>query len=225
MNMITDPGYCKTERDLKGVSKKIKFLLRQQKQLKEQVEDLKNLNQINKQALIISLSPPEDCTQNQRLSAEKQRQMMTLILKENKKLAAELEIRIKERNMAQNKAYMSQRIISQNMEFEQELSKEYQEKIEKLMEHIRTKDFVLHEMEALKMIPASAPLDSKTYIVYREIHTPYNLMNKLNNEIEELKNMLHASRMEVGCIKSDLEEEKSRNEVTPNVLIFIVFGY
>lgn len=51
-------------------------------------------------------------------------------------LAESLEARTIERNEAQNKAFLCERIIEQNTEFETEVVEEYEEKLEKLKTNI-----------------------------------------------------------------------------------------
>jgi len=174
MNVLTEPGYCRSERDKQSISKKMKFLMRENSQLKEQIDDLKKLLKLNKEALIIAMGPKASTPIN-----SKQKQETTLVsklLEENKHLARQLEICIKERNDAQNKIYISDRIIQQNIQFEDELASEYESQIENLKANNKTKDFVLHEMEALRMIPSGGRLDRPTYIVYREVNLLDNVI-------------------------------------------------
>ena len=75
------------------------------------------------------------------------------LMEENEKLARFLEKTINERNMAQNRALINEQIVEQNTQFEEEIVKEYEDKIENLQCQLKTKENIIHELEILKSIP------------------------------------------------------------------------
>jgi hypothetical protein len=211
-------------------SKRMRYLIKENTQLKEQVKDLKNLVQLNRDALQVMtqissnkpskeqrysdiskigqetystmISKGEETTYDSPLKGT----LITTLIQENKKLADKLDQVIEERNTAQNKAYLNERIIQQNIEFEEEMTMEYKEKIENLKMNIRTKEYILHELECLRMIPATEEeCDSKTYMIFKEVTAPYKLVTSLTNEKKSLENELIEERVANSKIRKDFK--------------------
>lgn len=208
-------------------SKRMRYLVKDNTQLKEQVKDLKNLVELNRQALQVMTQMSATKSKDQRYSDMSKvgqetystvisrgddfpgenplkGQLVNLLIQENKKLAEKLDQMIEERNTAQNRAYLNERIIQQNIEFEEEMTHEYKEKIEYLKMNIRTKEYILHELECLRMIPASTDeVDSKTYMVFREISAPFKTVGSLTNEKKMLENELIDERVANSKVRKD----------------------
>lgn len=162
--------------------------MRENKQLKEQCGDLENLLSLNKQALVVATMPQQTKavrgSQTMRFGKKnnpflggkedtqinRKNELISRLLSENKLLAESLEARTNERNEAQNKVFLCERIIEQNNEFETEIVEDYEDKLEKMKMNIRTKEYVLHEMEILRSLPQErANLDPQTYVIYKEV--------------------------------------------------------
>lgn len=208
-------------------SKRMRYLVKENMQLKEQNKDLKNLVELNRQALQVMTQMSNSKSKDQRYSDMSKvgqetystvisrgddfpgdnplkGQLVNLLVQENKKLADKLEQMIEARNTAQNRAYLNERIIQQNIEFEEEMTMEYKEKIEHLKMNIRTKEYILHELECLRMIPAPTDsLDSKTYLIFKEVAAPFKTINLLTNEKKQLENELIEERVANSKIRKD----------------------
>lgn len=225
--ILTEPADRRKRVD-ESNSKRMRYLVKENTQLKEQIKDLKNLVQLNREALqVMTQISNTKSTKEQRYSdiskigqetystmISKGEEtsydnplkgtLVTMLIQENKKLADKLDQVIEERNMAQNRAYLNERIIQQNIEFEEELTMEYKEKIENLKMNIRTKEYILHELECLRMVPASQEeLDSKTYMIFKEVIAPYKLVTSLTNEKKTLENELVEERVANSKIRKD----------------------
>jgi hypothetical protein len=225
--ILTEPADRRKRVD-ESNSKRMKYLAKENTQLKEQNKDLKNLIQLNREALQVMtqisnnkgtkeqryseisklgqetystmISKGDDTTYDNPLKGT----LVSLLIQENKKLAEKLDEVIEERNIAQNRAYLHERIIQQNIEYEEEMTMEYKEKIENLKMNIRTKEYILHELECLRMVPASEEeVDSKTYMIFKEITAPYKLVTSLTNEKKSLENELVDERVANSKIRKD----------------------
>jgi hypothetical protein len=228
--ILTEPSDKRRRVDESNV-KRMKYLLKENSQLKEQVKDLKNLIDLNRDALqcMTQLTTPKgkdsrysemvkishQDTYSTAISRDRGNEEMVVdgslrgslvntLIQENKKLAAKLDAVIEERNMAQNRCYLNERIIQQNIEFEEEIVMEYKDKIENLKMNIRTKEYILHEFECLRMIPAEdSEIDSKTYMIFKEIVAPYKLVNTVTNEKKALENELIEERIANSKVRKD----------------------
>jgi hypothetical protein len=130
--------------------------------------------------------------------------LVNILIQENKKLAEKLDLVIEERNMAQNRAYLNERIIQQNIEFEEEIVKEYKEKIDSLKMNIRTKEYILHEFECLRLVPADQQQeDPKNFFIFKEVTAPYKLVNSITNEKKAIENELVEERVANSKIRKD----------------------
>lgn len=227
-NVILTEPVDRRKRVDESNNKRMRYLAKENTQLKEQIKDLKNLVQLNREALQVvtqisnnkvpkeqrysdiskigqetystMISKGEETSYDNPLKGT----LVSLLIQENKKLAEKLDQVIEERNTAQNKAYLNERIIQQNIEFEEEMTMEYKEKIENLKMNIRTKEYILHEFECLRMIPASKDeLDTKTYFIFKEVTAPYKLVTSLTNEKKSLENELVEERVANSKIRKD----------------------
>ena len=231
--ILTEPNEKKKRIDESNY-KRVKYLIKENTQLKEQVKDLSSLLELNRDALqcmatipnmkgkeqrysdgartaqetystVISRDRHEEATAAD-LSGKSNIGLVNLLVQENKKLADQLHRVIEERNTAQNRSYLSERIIQQNMEFEDEIVKEYREKIEGLKMNIRTKEYILHEFECLRLVPSDQnSLDSKTYFIFKEVVAPYKLVNSISNEKKLIENELVEERIANSKIRKDFK--------------------
>jgi hypothetical protein len=224
--ILTEPADRRKRFD-ESHNKRLKYLMKENTQLKDQVKDLQNLLQLNREALQVMSQINSGKGKEHRFSEiSKSGQetystmisrgddipvenplrgsLVSLLMQENKKLAERLDQVIEERNTAQNRAYLNERIIQQNLEFEEEMALEYKEKIENLKVNIRTKEYILHEMECLRMVPASnSEIDSRTYILYKEVAAPFKAVNTLLHDKKMLENELVEERVANSKIRKD----------------------
>ena len=229
--ILTEPSE-KRKRLEEANGKRMKYLIKENTQLKEQVKDLGSLLELNRDALQCmtqnSNAPPKGKEQRYStagrnaqethstvLSRETRHEeqladpfgknsLVNILIQENKKLAEKLDRVIEERNMAQNRAYLNERIIQQNIEFEDEIVKEYKEKIDSLKMNIRTKEYILHEFECLRLVPADQKQeDPKSFFIFKEVTAPYKLVNSITNEKKVVENELVEERVANSKIRKD----------------------
>lgn len=228
--ILTEPTE-KRKRLEEASGKRMRYLIKENAQLKEQVKDLNTLLALNRDALqcMTQSSGVPTKGKEQRystagtnaqethwtvLSRETRNDeqlsepfgkssLVNILIQENKKLAEKLDLVIEERNTAQNRAYLNERIIQQNIEFEEEIVKEYKEKIDSLKMNIRTKEYILHEFECLRLVPAEQQPEDKSFFIFKEVTAPYKLVNSITNEKKTVENELVEERVANSKIRKD----------------------
>lgn len=255
--ILTEPN-DKRKRHDESNAKRMKYLIKENSQLKEQVKDLKTLIDLNRDALQCmtignrdknSEATSKDGTFRDYPKGFHQETFSTLIsrdqkgahdewtgqdgsnpskhlpisaqtlvnslIQENRKLAQMFELVIEERNTAQNKAYLNERIIQQNIEFEDEIVSEFKDKIEDLKMNIKTKEFILHEFECQRLIPAADEdkNDPKTFYIFKEVVTPMKVVRAANDEKKMVEEELIEERMANSKIRKDYKAVYDKAEV------------
>jgi hypothetical protein len=218
--ILTEPNQDKRRSDETN-NKRLKYLIKENTQLKEQIKDLKSMLEINRETLSCMTQSSTVKKSSNGLSFLKKghqdtfstnisrgnggedyqgedkgrMELVNALINENRLLALSLDRAIEERNTAQNKLYLNERIVQQNLEFEEEMVKDYNEKIENLKTSIKTKECILHEFECLRMIPADSELEPNVYLIYKEVTAPNKLINSVINERKHIETELIEERM------------------------------
>ncbi|CAK94899.1 unnamed protein product (macronuclear) [Paramecium tetraurelia] len=156
----------------------IDYLKQENKQLTEQLNELKGLLQLNKKALRI-MTPQHNDEQNKALLM-----VMKNLQEENAKLHNQIDKLIEERNQAQNQVLINQQITEEAQRHEKELILSLQNKILTLQNNLNKAEQQLSKMEQLK--PEYDEI-SGILIKYKEICEPDKITIKLHNQIEMLK--------------------------------------
>ncbi|CAD8177971.1 unnamed protein product [Paramecium pentaurelia] len=159
----------------------IDYLKQENKQLTEQLNELKGLLQLNKKALRI-MTPQNNDEQNKAI-------LMVLknLQEENAKLHNQIDKLIEERNQAQNQVLINQQITEEAQRHEKELILSLQNKIQTLQNNLNKAEQQLSKMEQLK--PEYDEI-SGIVIKYKEICEPDKIAIKFHNQIEMLTSQL-----------------------------------
>ncbi|CAD8070341.1 unnamed protein product [Paramecium primaurelia] len=155
----------------------IDYLKQENKQLTEQMNELKGLLQLNKKALRI-MTPQNNDEQNRALLM-----VMKNLQEENAKLHNQIDKLIEERNQAQNQVLINQQITEEAQRHEKELILSLQNKIQTLQNNLNKTEQQLSKMEQLK--PEYDEI-SGIVIKYKEICEPDKIAIKFHNQIEML---------------------------------------
>ncbi|CAD8168058.1 unnamed protein product [Paramecium octaurelia] len=159
----------------------IDYLKQENKQLTEQLNELKGLLQLNKKALRI-MTPQNNDEQNKALLM-----VMKNLQEENAKLHNQIDKLIEERNQAQNQVLINQQITEEAQRHEKELILSLQNKIQTLQNNLNKSEQQLSKMEQLK--PEYDEI-SGIVIKYKEICEPDKIAIKFHNQIEMLTSQL-----------------------------------
>ncbi|CAK86985.1 unnamed protein product (macronuclear) [Paramecium tetraurelia] len=159
----------------------IDYLKQENKQLTEQLNELKGLLQLNKKALRI-MTPQNNDEQNKALLM-----VMKNLQEENAKLHNQIDKLIEERNQAQNQVLINQQITEEAQRHEKELILSLQNKIQTLQNNLNKAEQQLSKMEQLK--PEYDEI-SGIVIKYKEICEPDKIAIKFHNQIELLTSQL-----------------------------------
>lgn len=207
---------------------KMKYLLKENKQLKEQIKDYQSLVTLNKQTLKVALGKdssekelPSPLTQqsngmetykSSNTFDEESKKLILKLCDENEKLAKFLEKTINERNTSQYTALIYEQIVEQNSQFEEEMAKEYEDKLENKQTQLKTKENIIHELEILKSIPLDmGDVDPDTYIIFRDIISPHNQLLKLQNRSDKLEKRVSEEIYKLKKATTELEAQKTNN--------------
>ncbi|EGR33398.1 hypothetical protein IMG5_054430 [Ichthyophthirius multifiliis] len=197
---------------------KIQFLQAENNQLQEDIKDLEQALKLNKEALKLAYQQKKiqnnqqnnvSNINNQTINyqdIDNQNKLFEKLYQENKQLLETLERITKERNQAQSKVLIQEQVNEENINFQKDIIKELEDKVQELRVIIHDKEYTVQELE--KNHTSSV---KDIAIKIREIITPNEQSIKLYSEIENQKYNIKKINVENQKLDTSMQKLKDYN--------------